>query len=114
MGERCCSSPVVAGAGLGGSTSGCRRARQADTTSATGFPLEQFRQRRPFDGCVTEITVRGLTGRSPTAYAECVFMRYLDRARSIVRGIHGISLPDPNRIDIGAVPDTATLLEAID
>jgi hypothetical protein len=41
-------------------------------------------------------------------------MRYLDRARSIVRGIHGISLPDPDRIDIGAVPDTVTLLEAID
>jgi hypothetical protein len=41
-------------------------------------------------------------------------MRYLDRARSIVRGIHGISLPDPNRIDIGAVPDTVTLLEAIE
>jgi hypothetical protein len=41
-------------------------------------------------------------------------MRYLDRARSIVRGIYGISLPDPDRIDIGAVPDTVTLLEAID
>jgi hypothetical protein len=41
-------------------------------------------------------------------------MRCLDRARSIVRGIYGISLPDPNRIDIGAVPDTVTLLEAID
>jgi hypothetical protein len=41
-------------------------------------------------------------------------MRYLDRARSIVRGIHGISLPDPDRIDIGAVPDTVALLEAID
>jgi hypothetical protein len=41
-------------------------------------------------------------------------MRYLDRARSIVRGIYGISLPDPDRIDIGAVSDTVTLLEAID
>lgn len=40
-------------------------------------------------------------------------MRWLDRARSIVRGMHGISLPDPDRIDIGAVPDTVALLEAI-
>lgn len=41
-------------------------------------------------------------------------MQWLDRARSIARGIHGISLPDPHRIDIGAVPDTVALLEAID
>jgi hypothetical protein len=41
-------------------------------------------------------------------------MQWLDRARSMVRGIYGISLPDPDRIDIGAVSDTVTLLEAID
>lgn len=41
-------------------------------------------------------------------------MRCLDRARSIVRGIYGISQPDPDRIDIGAVADTVALLEAID
>ncbi len=41
-------------------------------------------------------------------------MQWLDRARSIVRGIHRISLPDPDRIDLGAVPDTVALLEAID
>jgi hypothetical protein len=49
-----------------------------------------------------------------TANAERVVMQWLDRARWIVRGIHRISLPDPDRIDIGAVPDTVTLLEAID
>jgi hypothetical protein len=41
-------------------------------------------------------------------------MQWLDRARSIVRGIYGISLPDPDRIDIGAVSDTVALLAAID
>lgn len=41
-------------------------------------------------------------------------MQWLDRARLIVRGMYGISLPDPDRIDIGAVSDTVTLLEAID
>jgi hypothetical protein len=51
---------------------------------------------------------------SPPANAERIVMQWLDRARSIVHGIYGISLPDPDRIDIGAVPDTVTLLEAID
>jgi hypothetical protein len=51
---------------------------------------------------------------SPTANTERIVMQWLDRARSIARGIHGISLPDPDRIDIGAVPDTVALLEAID
>jgi hypothetical protein len=41
-------------------------------------------------------------------------MQWLDRARSTVRGTYGISLPDPDRIDIGAVPKTVALLEAID
>src|SRR5919106_6855895 len=57
----------------------------------------------------------GSSGQSPpTANAERIVMQWLDRARSIARGIHGISLPDPHRIDIGAVPDTVALLEAID
>ena len=40
-------------------------------------------------------------------------MRWLDRARSIINEVHGLSLPDPDRIDIGSVPDTAVLLRAI-
>lgn len=41
-------------------------------------------------------------------------MQWLDRARSIFNGVHGLSLPDPDRIDVGSVPDTAVLLRAID
>ena len=41
-------------------------------------------------------------------------MQWLDRARSIVNGTYGLSLPDPDRIDAGRVPDTATLIRAID
>ena len=40
-------------------------------------------------------------------------MYWLDRARSILNGMHGLSLPDPDRIDIGSVPDTALLIRAI-
>ena len=36
-----------------------------------------------------------------------------DRARAILHAPDGLSLPDPDRIDIGAVPDIVTLLEAI-
>ena len=41
-------------------------------------------------------------------------MQWLDRARSILDGTHGLSLPDPDRIDVGSVPDTAALIRAID
>lgn len=41
-------------------------------------------------------------------------MQWLDRARSIFNGSHGLSLPDPDWIDVGSVPDTATLIRAID
>ena len=41
-------------------------------------------------------------------------MQWLDRARSILNGTHGLSLPDPDRIDVGSVPDTAALIRAID
>ena len=41
-------------------------------------------------------------------------MQWLDRARSILNGMHGLSLPDPDRIDIGSVPDTTVLIRAID
>jgi hypothetical protein len=40
-------------------------------------------------------------------------MQWLKRARSILNGSHGLSLPDPDRIDIGSVPDTASLIRAI-
>ena len=41
-------------------------------------------------------------------------MQWLERARSILNGVHGLSLPDPDRIDVGSVPDTAALIRAID
>lgn len=41
-------------------------------------------------------------------------MQWLDRARAILNGMHGLSLPDPDRIDVGSVPDTAALIRAID
>jgi hypothetical protein len=41
-------------------------------------------------------------------------MQWLDRARSILNGTHGLSLPDPDRIDVGSIPDTAALIRAID
>lgn len=40
-------------------------------------------------------------------------MRWLDTARSIFGNTHGLALPDPDRIDVGSVPDTAALLRAI-
>lgn len=40
-------------------------------------------------------------------------MQWFDRARAILHSPHGLSLPDPDRIDIGAVPDIVTLLDAI-
>jgi hypothetical protein len=61
-----------------------------------------------------DVVERSCGQSSPTPNAERIVMQWLDRARSIARGIHGISLPDPHRIDIGAVPDTVALLEAID
>jgi hypothetical protein len=41
-------------------------------------------------------------------------MHWLERARSILHGIHGLPLPDPDRLDIGSVPDTVSLIQAID
>lgn len=41
-------------------------------------------------------------------------MQWIDRARAMLHAAHGLSLPDPDRIDIGSVPDTALLLQAID
>ena len=41
-------------------------------------------------------------------------MQWLDRARAILRPRNALSLPDPDRIDVGSVPDTALLLRAID
>ena len=41
-------------------------------------------------------------------------MRWLEKARTIISGESGLSLPDPDRIDVGSVSDTVQLLEAID
>ena len=41
-------------------------------------------------------------------------MNWLEKARSILHGYHGLPLPDPDRLDIGNVPDTALLIQAID
>lgn len=41
-------------------------------------------------------------------------MHWLERARSILHGSHGLALPDPDRLDIGSVPDTVRLIRAID
>ena len=41
-------------------------------------------------------------------------MQWLDKARSIFNGTHGLALPDPDRIDVGSVPNIAGLLHAID
>jgi hypothetical protein len=41
-------------------------------------------------------------------------MQWLERARSILHGYNGLSLPDPDRLDVGSVPDTALLIRAID
>ena len=41
-------------------------------------------------------------------------MHWIDRARAMLHVGHGLSLPDPDRIDIGSVPDTGLLIQAID
>jgi hypothetical protein len=41
-------------------------------------------------------------------------MQWLEKARAMVHGTHGLSLPDPDRIDIGSAPDTGLLIQAID
>lgn len=41
-------------------------------------------------------------------------MQWIDRARAMLHAVHGLSLPDPDRIDIGSVPDTVRLIQAID
>jgi hypothetical protein len=41
-------------------------------------------------------------------------MKWLEKARSILHGYQGLPLPDPDRLDIGGVPDTALLIRAID
>lgn len=41
-------------------------------------------------------------------------MQWLEKARAMVHGTHGLPLPDPDRLDIGSVPDTALLMQAID
>jgi hypothetical protein len=41
-------------------------------------------------------------------------MHWLEKARSILHRYHGLPLPDPDRLDIGSVPDTALLIQAID
>lgn len=40
-------------------------------------------------------------------------MQWLDRARAAVRSAKRLSLPDPDRVDAGSVPDTALLISAI-
>lgn len=40
-------------------------------------------------------------------------MQWLDRARAALRSAKRLSLPDPDRVDAGSVPDTALLLTAI-
>ena len=40
-------------------------------------------------------------------------MQWIDRARAMLHAAHGLSLPDPDRIDIGSVPDTVRLIQAI-
>jgi len=40
-------------------------------------------------------------------------MQWIDRARAMYAA-HRLSLPDPDRIDIGSVPDTGHLIQAID
>jgi hypothetical protein len=41
-------------------------------------------------------------------------MQWLEKARSILHGYQGLPLADPDRLDIGSVPDTALLIQAID
>lgn len=41
-------------------------------------------------------------------------MQWLEKARAILHGTHGLTLPDPDRIDIGSVPDTGLVIQAID
>ena len=41
-------------------------------------------------------------------------MQWLEKARAVFQGTHGLPLPDPDRIDVGSVPDTALLIKAID
>jgi hypothetical protein len=41
-------------------------------------------------------------------------MEWLEKARAILHRTHGLPLPDPDRVDIGSVPDTALLIHAID
>jgi hypothetical protein len=40
-------------------------------------------------------------------------MQWIDRARAMLHAMNGLSLPDPDRIDVGSVADTALLLRAI-
>jgi hypothetical protein len=41
-------------------------------------------------------------------------MQWIDRARAMLHAMNtGLSLPDPDRIDVGSVPDTALLIKAI-
>ena len=41
-------------------------------------------------------------------------MEWLEKARAIFHGTQGLALPDPDRIDIGSVPDTVRLIQGID
>jgi hypothetical protein len=41
-------------------------------------------------------------------------MQWIDRARAMLHAAHGLPLPDPDRIDVGSVPDTGLLIQAID
>src|SRR5688572_6679817 len=41
-------------------------------------------------------------------------MEWLEKARALLHGTHGLPLPDPDRLDIGSVPDTVLLMRAID
>jgi hypothetical protein len=40
-------------------------------------------------------------------------MQWLERVRSMLFGFSSLSLPDPDRLDVGSVPDTALLIQAI-
>jgi hypothetical protein len=63
---------------------------------------------------VTEIAVSEVSPIVHPVEQGVGIMPWIDRARAMLHAMNGISLPDPDRIDVGSVPDTARLLEAID
>jgi hypothetical protein len=53
-----------------------------------------------------------MTHRLQASNAEQL-MQWLEKARSILHRYRGLPLSDPDRLDIGGVPDTARLIQAI-